>query len=300
MRSHQALAELAGRQHGVVSFRQLRKLGFSKGAIARSSEAFRLCRVHRGVYAVGQRGISQHGRCMAAILACDEGSVLSHISAAWLWGLIAWFPREVHVSTEGRSRRRHGIRVHRIDAITADWGWIERIPVTDLSRTLLHVAATEPPKRLAGVVDRAARLELLDLDAIDGLIDGCRRAPGVARLREAVDLYRGSVVHRARSELLFLALIKQEGLPRPAINTWVEKYEIDAYWEDLRFAVEVDGWDTHRTRKAFEVDPVRVEDLKLAGIDAIRITARRIELHPAEVGRRLRAHLARRRRELSR
>jgi very-short-patch-repair endonuclease len=100
--------------------------------------------------------------------------------------------------------------------------------------------------------------------------------------------------------LLFLDLIKRAGLQRPAMNTFVAGYEVDAYWEAERFAVEVDGWDTHRTRQAFEADPLRQEDLKLAGIDSIRITARRIEREPKVVGQRLRRLLAHRRKELHR
>ncbi len=78
----------------------------------------------------------------------------------------------------------------------------------------------------------------------------------------------------------------------------MDEFEIDAYWEAERFAVEVDGWSAHGNRRSFEADPVRIEDMKLAGIDAIRVTARRVERQPQEVGRRLRLHLERRRREL--
>ena len=92
--------------------------------------------------------------------------------------------------------------------------------------------------------------------------------------------------------------MKKWGLPRPAINTFVEGHEIDAYWERERFAVEVDGWEAHRSRAAFENDPIRQEDLKLAGIDSIRLTARRIEREPALVAKRLGTLLKRRRREL--
>jgi very-short-patch-repair endonuclease len=98
--------------------------------------------------------------------------------------------------------------------------------------------------------------------------------------------------------LLFLDLVKKAGLPRPAMNTFIAGHEIDAYWETERFAVEVDGWDAHRSRQAFESDPVRLEDLKLAGIDSIRLTARRIEREPRLVGKRLATLLSQRRREL--
>jgi very-short-patch-repair endonuclease len=83
------------------------------------------------------------------------------------------------------------------------------------------------------------------------------------------------------------------------INTWVERFEIDAYWEAERFAVEIDGWEAHRTRRAFENDRLRQEEMKLAGIDVIRVSARRIETEPAAVGRHLGLLLQRRRRELS-
>jgi hypothetical protein len=72
----------------------------------------------------------------------------------------------------------------------------------------------------------------------------------VVTLREALEIYRDPAFRRARSELLFLDLIKKAGLARPALNTFVAGYEIDAYWERERFAVEVDGWGAHRTRAA--------------------------------------------------
>jgi very-short-patch-repair endonuclease len=121
---------------------------------------------------------------------------------------------------------------------------------------------------------------------------------GSPRLRQALALYREPIIARALTERRFLALIDKARLPRPAVNTFVAGFEIDAYWERERFAVELDGWDTHRTRAAFERDPLRLEELKLAGIDAIRITARRIEREPGRVAKRLDLLLANRRQEL--
>lgn len=288
MRSHRGLADLAARQHGVVSFRQLRELGFSKGKISRSSEALRLIRVHRGVYAVGHGRVSDHGRCMAAVLATSPGAVVSHLSAAWLWGLHDQCPAEVEVTVTGSRHRRRGIRVYRAAALHSGWGHIDRIPVTALYPTLLGVAASQPASRLASAVDHAKRRELLDLASIDRFLVHRSRSPGSWQLQGALTIYREAVFDRARSELLFLDLIKTAGLPRPALNTWVGEFEIDAYWEAERFAVEVDGWETHGTRRAFEEDRVRIEDMKLAGIDTIRVTARRIEREPLEVARRLR------------
>lgn len=293
MRSHSALADLAEIQYGAVSYRQLRRMDFSKGHISRSYEASRLRRIHRGVYAIGHSELSAHGRCRAALLAFNDNAVLSHRSAGWLWGLFAACPAEVDVTTPVKGRRR-GIRIHRVVAISdQDWGTLERIPVTSIPRTLVDLAATEPKRELERAVDRARRRGLLDLDAIDRLLGRRIQLPGAKHLKEILSLYRKPTADRARSELLFLDALEKEGLPLPAINVWVEKWEIDAYWEAERFAVEVDGWETHGSREAFENDRLRQEEMKLAGIDCIRISARRIEKEPEQVAKRLRILLSR-------
>jgi very-short-patch-repair endonuclease len=172
--------------------------------------------------------------------------------------------------------------------------------VTSSARTLLDLAARDRGRSLQQAIEKAKRLNRLDLGEIDDLLRRRRGPAGTRRLREAVEIYRDPAFSRARSELLFLELVKGAGLRRPALNTFVEGYEVDAYWENERFVVEVDGWDTHGNRRAFETDPVRQEDLKLAGIDSIRVTARRIEREPAVIGERLGRLLARRRKELER
>ena len=103
---------------------------------------------------------------------------------------------------------------------------------------------------------------------------------------------------RARSERLLLEVVRRAKLPRPTINYVVAGCEVDAYWEQERFAVEIDSYATHGTKAAFERDPLRIEELKLAGIDAIRITARRLEREPDTVAASLVTLLKRRRAQL--
>jgi putative AbiEi antitoxin of type IV toxin-antitoxin system/transcriptional regulator with AbiEi antitoxin domain of type IV toxin-antitoxin system len=299
MRSHRELAALAKRQHRVLSYCQLRELGFSKGHIARAQEAGRLQRLHRGVYALGHTALSDHGRALAAILVFPEAAVLSHESAAWLWGLIPTAPREAEVTVAARGNRRRGLRVHRVWSLPAEERTTyEGFPVTSVARTLVDFAGISSGRRLSQVVDRARRRGKLDLAAIDGALERRAGSFGRERLLEVLRPYRQPVFDRARSELLFLDAIHDAGLPTPSVNTWVEGCEIDAYWEAERFAVEVDGWETLGSRKAFESDRLRQEDLKLAGIDSIRITAKRIEQEPQAVARRLKLLLTQRRAEL--
>jgi predicted transcriptional regulator of viral defense system len=299
MRSHRELAEMARRQHGVLSFGQLRELGLSKGHIARAEGAGRLLRVHRGVYAVGHATLSDHGRATAALLVFPGTAVLSHASAAWLWGLLPTAPREAEVTVAARGNKRRGLQVHRVWSLPGEERTTyEGLPVTSVARTLVDFAGTSSARELSRVVDRARRRGKLDVAAIDRILE--RRSGGFVteRLQEVLQLYRQPVFDRARSELLLLDAIHDVGLPAPRINTWEEGCEIDAYWEAERFAVEVDGWETHGSREAFEKDRLRQEDLKLAGIDSIRIAARRIEQEPTVVAKRLKLLLTRRRTEL--
>jgi predicted transcriptional regulator of viral defense system len=301
MRSHLLLAELAGPQHGVVSFRQLRRLGFSAPAIGRLSRAGRLHRVHRSVYAVGHFALSDHGHCLAAVLACGTGAVLSHAAAARIWGLRPALAKPVDVTVPSHGQRRRGIALHHSCTLSAsEHGRLSSIPITALPRTLLDVAAVSPKRELNDAVERAERLDLLDIAAIDSMLHRRRGDRGAARLRLATEIYRVPVFSRARSERLFLEMAQAAELPPPAINTWVEKFEIDVYWEAERFAVEVDGWEAHGNRQAFEADHLRWEQMKLAGIEVLPISARRIEQAPGELGRHLTTLLGRRRRELRR
>jgi very-short-patch-repair endonuclease len=225
---------------------------------------------------------------MAAVLACGDGALLSHGSAAWLWGLSTRYLRVVEVTGTAPRRHQSGIRVH--SAVTLreqDRVAVDRIPVTSVPRTLLDIAAFHRYQP-APALERAKRLGLLDLIEIDDLLRRSRGQRGVRRLRNALEDFRDPAFTRSGVERDFLRLVRDAGLPRPSTNLFVEGHELDAYWADLRFAVELDTYDYHGDRKAFEDDRLRQEDLKLSGIEMTRITGRRIEREPASVATRLR------------
>lgn len=296
VRHHDGLARLAGGQHGVVSHQQLLGLGYSEAAIGRGITSQRLHRMHRGAYAVGNPNPSTHGRCLAAVLACGRGAVMSHDSAAWLWGLRSPCPSRTEVTLPARGHRRAGIHIHHSTILESiDQAIREGIPTTSVGRTLLDCAARGRRQRSDSLLERAERLGLLNIPEIEEILARSGRHAGRSRLTESIDLYRDPAFTRAGTERRFLEAVSKAGLPRPAINIFVAGHEVDAYWTKERFAVELDGYETHRTRAAFERDPVRLEDLKLAGIDVIRVTARRLEREPAQIAARLKILLARRR-----
>jgi Transcriptional regulator, AbiEi antitoxin len=297
-RSHHRLAVLAKEQHGVVSVWQLAELGYSEEALRHATKTGRLHRVHRGVYAVGHTALSQHALCRAAVLSCGDGALLSHRSAAWLWGLTSRFHSPVEVTAVSPRRTRGAIRVHSAQALAPDdMASSEGIPLTAVPRTLLDFAAVDP-RFLGRALDNAQRLGLLDLSGIDALVSRSRGFRGVARLRNALGIYRTPAFTRSGLERRFLALMRGAGLPVPSMNLFVEGYELDAYWPAERFAVELDTYDYHGGHAAFEADRRRQEDLKLVGIEMVRITGVRMDGEPRAVANRVRLLLAQRRREL--
>jgi Transcriptional regulator, AbiEi antitoxin len=299
VRSHREIAAVAGTQYGVVSTAQLFDLGYSRATISRQIEAGRLHPIHRNAYAVGHAAISQHGQCFAAVLSCGEGALLSHRSAAWLWGLTKRFTIPIEVTAASPRRTREAIRAHSAEALVSDdHACSEGVPVTAIPRTLLDFAAVDL-YYLDVALDNAHRLGLLDLIAVDQLIKRSRGFRGVARLREALEIHRPSVFTRSGLERRFLDLIRRGGLPEPSMNCFVEGCELDVYWPNEQFAVELDTYDYHGSPRAFEADRVRQEGLKLAGIEIVRITGTRLKREPATVIKRLKRLLAQRRRQVS-
>lgn len=298
MRSHRARAELAKRQHGVASGQQLRALGYSEDTIAREATTGRLHRLHRDVYAIGHASVSQRGECLAAVLASGDGALLSHRSAAWLWGLSTRRAAPAEVTASSPRAQRGDIRIHSAQALAhVDRTSVDGIPVTAIPRTLLDVAAIDH-RSLRWLLDSAERSGLLDFGALDTLLRRSRGFRGVARLRDALEAFRIPAFTRSGLERRFVALVKDAGLPMPSMNRFVDGFELDAYWPRERFAVELDTYDYHGTPSAFEADRLRQEDLKLLGIELTRITGKRLDREPEAVVARLRRLLSQRRRDL--
>lgn len=297
-RSHHRLAAIARAQHGVVSLGQLRRLEYAEGTIKEMIETERLHPLFRGIYGVGHEAIQRHGQCLSAVISCEEGALLSHRSAAWLWGTTKRFAVPIEVTAASPRRNRGKIRVHSAEAlIDSDRASFEGVPVTAIPRTLLDFAAVDP-FFLDHALDNAYRLGLLDLIAIDALISRSRGFRGVARLRTALEAYRTPAFLRSGVERRFLQLVDDHGLPRPSMNFFVEGCELDAYWSAERFAVELDTYDYHGSPKAFEEDRVRQENLKLAGIELTRITGARLDREPGRVMHRLARLLSQRRAQM--
>jgi very-short-patch-repair endonuclease len=265
------LAWVATRQHGCVSVAQLHVLGCSRHAISHRVAQGRLHPLHRGVHLLGADRPTTLGRYAAALLATGP-SALSHRPATTAWDLLPSSPAAVDVTTPRARRPRHdGIIVHRSTTLAPDE--IRRrhgLPVTSPARTLLDLAATAPRRELERAVAEAHVRGLARREELEAMLARHAGHPGVAALRAAA---QGT---RSRPERDLLALCAAARLPRPQVNTRVEGFEVDAYWPEQRFVVEVDSFGTHGHAAAFAKDRHRDLVLQAAGITVLRVTDRQL------------------------
>lgn len=290
------MAALALRQYGVVTRAQLGAIGLAVGAIERRVTGGRLHRLYPGVYAVGHRVLTDEGRWMAAVLAGGHGAALSHAAAGAHWGIHRPAGAAVAVTGAQQRRPRPGVRFHRSrlpdDEVTIKDG----IPVTTVARTLFDLAAVLPPGRLARAVNEAEVRRLWDLVSLADLLARHPRRPGAAAIR-ALLATPGGAGTRSELEDRFLGFLDRTGLPRPATNApfwlgarWIEP---DCTWQEQRLIVELDGYETHRTRAAYEHDRARDRALTAAGWRVMRVTWRHLHEAPELLAGELRAALGR-------
>jgi hypothetical protein len=188
------------------------------------------------------------------------------------------------------------IRLHHSRILTGeDRALEENIPVTAVPRTLLDCAIRFRFSQLQRMLERGEELGLFDLEPVESLLDRSGRHAGRRRLRRAIALYAPVPFTRSDFETLFFEAVLEAGLLRPATNFVEAGFELDVYWPERRFAVELDTYATHGTNAAFERDHLRDEDLMLAGIELTRVTDVRFHREPEAVLERVGALLARRR-----
>jgi very-short-patch-repair endonuclease len=256
------IARIAARQHGVITIEQLLAVGLTHHAVRSRVRAGRLYRVHRGVYAVGHRRLTDHGRWKAATLALGPRAVLSHRSAAELWELLSPNGAAPHVSLPypASPAKRANINIHRSRTLAATrTSGRFNIPVTMPARTLADLARLAAPAEVRRATRAAEKLGL-PLD------------PGCASEKTESDLERD-----------FLAICRSFDVPEPETQVQIGRYRVDFLWRRRRLVIEVDGYIYHRGRQAMRYDNDRDLELELRGLRVVRIEDSRIASDPAGV-----------------
>jgi very-short-patch-repair endonuclease len=273
----------------VVARGQLVDAGLSATEIGDRLRQSRLHQLHRGVYLVGHAVPTQHGREMAAMLACGEGAVLSHRSAAAIWDLLP-YPATSHVCVTvplARRLARPRIRLRRSTLDDRDVRCRHGLPLTSPPRTILDLAGELDSEMLERLV---AEADYRRLASAGELRDQLERNPGKrgnATLRIVLDLPGGPARTRSPAERQMLRLLREAGLTGYELNQRIHGFEVDVLWRELDFAVEIDGYQAHSGRLAFERDRLKVASLKAHGLDVMPITPRQLRDDPDGVTARL-------------
>jgi very-short-patch-repair endonuclease len=279
------VAWVADQQLGLITTAQLHVAGVHRGSVEWRLATKTLHRRHRGVYLVGH-GIPVPGANeLAGVLACGQDSFVSHRSAAALLGLVKAPGREVDVTVVARGcRSRSGLRVHRLEKLDrADRGHRRGIPITAPARTLIDFASTTGAGETECAIAEAFALELVTQRE---LIAATIRAPyraGVAQVKAILGLDGGPSRTRSGGERAMLRLIRAAHLPAPRTNYVVAGFTADFCWPDERVIVELDGYDFHSHRSAFERDHRRDLVHREAGYEVLRFTGQQLKHEPVYV-----------------
>jgi very-short-patch-repair endonuclease len=268
---------LASRQHGVVAVWQLIPLGVSSSAVHRRAAEGRLRRLHRGVYAVGT--IDRNGYWMAAVLAGGEETFLSHREATALWDLRSSARTAIDITVVGGKRgSRPRLTVHCVRELHSnDRAEVDGIPVTSIPRTLLDLAEVVPATELRRAYEAAERHRILDFKALNELIARSNGRRGLPALLALLDYDpRTALDSKSDLESAFLDLVREAGLPLPSVNVVVEGYLVDAYWPAARLVVELQSYEHHAHRQAFDRDCAKLGRLTMAGHQMLPLTYRQL------------------------
>lgn len=233
---------------------------------------------------------------MAAVLAGGDGAVLSHRSAAALWGLLSDGGRWPEITIRKPPRRRPAITIHSSSLPADEVGEQRGIPVTTVARTLLDLAADLDRHRLKQAIDKAEIRRLGDRAPLTALVERYSGRRGVANLRTIIAEGRiGFDITREELELRFAAFVDNFDLPRPEVNAPLlaggAPIEVDCLWRDQRLIVELDSRTFHDTGPAFERDRARDRALMADGWRVIRVTWRQLHHEPERLAQDLRRAL---------
>jgi very-short-patch-repair endonuclease len=280
----------------VLTRADLDALGFSDAAVEHRVATGRLHPIARGIYAVGRAELSRRGEWIAAVLACGRGAVLSHCSAAELWGIGFEEKGRIDVTIRRRSRlERAGVRVHCRPKLPES-GVVSRfgIPVTDPVQTLIDLATELKLMRLERAVNQADVHDLVDPETLRTALDSHVGEPGVKKLRVMLDRHTFRLSD-SELEILFRPLARAAALPSPLSKHWVLGFEVDFWFPDLGLVVETDGLRYHRTPAQQARMVKRDQTHTAAGLRVLRFTHWQIAHAPTEVTgilRKIRPHLS--------
>jgi very-short-patch-repair endonuclease len=281
-----AIARIAGRQDNVISREQLLGAGLGRGAIAHRVRTGAWQRLHNNVYLLGPAAPSLLARARAAVMSCGADAVVSHRSAAEMFGLLAALGGEVHVTVPGRNvAPREGVRRHRIAGFRrGEVTKMHGIPVTTVTRTICDMAGTESPREVEHAYQEALYRRIVTDRQIAAILKREPRRRGARVIRALIE---NPTLTRSEKERALLRLLAQAQLPTPLTNVRLHGYLVDVYWPEHGLVLEFDGWQAHGHRNAFETDRKRDQVMLANGLRSMRVTDRHLTPEPVALAARI-------------
>lgn len=256
----------------------MERIGLSEETIDRWIRKGKLHRIHPGVYALGHPAITVRGRWMAAVLASGPDAVLSHRSAAALWGIWGSGNGQTHVTVARKTRSRRSIRRH-FGALPSDEVTVrEEIPVTTAARAVLDLAADKGEAAAESALREMEYLRIYGPVSLPSMLarhPKHRGTPILARCLERLDDDPGGRI-RSSLEESFLPFLDAHHIPRPHLNAWLSvddhRYQVDCLWPEARLVGELDDFRSHGTRRGFRKDRERDRRLLASSYRVVRVT----------------------------
>jgi very-short-patch-repair endonuclease len=275
------VAQVAAAQRGLVHHSQLRELGITRGSYEHRLRVGSLHHVLPSVLSLVDPLIEAWAAETAALLYAGDNAVLSHETAAALWGLAA-IPSFVAITLIGRKvESQPALRQHRVQALDIrDVRLHQGFPVTAPARTLIDCASTPQIDRL---LNEARVLKLVTDAEIEAAMDRCPGRKGIRPLRRLLAAEKDTGFTRSKAERILKRLVGEAELERPITNTKIDGVEVDAYWPRLKLVVEFDGHQYHGTYRAFQRDRAKTNRLIAAGYLVLRFTWAQLTQRPMVV-----------------
>jgi very-short-patch-repair endonuclease len=306
-----ALAALSSRQYGLVSHAQAVAAGLNRMDISRRVRAGLWRAVHPRVFSTAPASESMEQRALAACLWLGGEAVVSHRSAALLWGLRLSSSAGMALRAGGRAdpevttarsgyRVVKGLVIHGSTDLSADDHRVRRgIPVTSVARTLIDLASCLDEEQVAYSVDEAWRKHLASPDWVERRlrppVKGRRGAKALARV--LADCWLREHALESALEVRLWRFLRRAKLPLPVPGFQFEDDfgqpgRIDFAYPAQRLALEADGFEFHGDRASFERDRSRVARLSALGWRVLPVTWRQLDEQPHKVLELVRRALA--------
>jgi very-short-patch-repair endonuclease len=278
----------AERQGGHITREQLDASGLAARTVADWVASGHLIRVYRGVYAVGHLQRNPINAAHAALLAGGDRSALAGAVGMVLWSQWRRWPHPLEIVIAG-NRRPSGLVVHQSKTLLRrDITLVDGLRVTSPARTLLDMAPRLNERQLTRAVNDLRLQKVLTIEALADVVARNPRYAGAPLLRPLIETAQPEPT-RSDLEDAFLNLVRDYDLPMPEVNVPVAGYRVDALYRDYNLVIELDGWEFHKTKHAFERDRRQDADVLAAtGLPTVRLPYDDTRKRAAETARRLR------------